>query len=95
MPVQKPYVEFQRRDSRHAKSLPTILAQAGDVNKFNFADKTYFCIRSLLLAHAVAAIQIYCVEQSDKINPQSMTTDAVEWFFHGARQMTHGRMNKR
>jgi len=53
-------------------------AQAGDANEFNFfADETYFCIRSLLLAH-VAAIHMYFVEHGKKTNPRSMTTDAVE-----------------
>ena len=69
-------------------------AQAGDINEFNFfADETYVCIRSLLLAHA-AAIKIYCVEQGEKINPRSMTTDVVEWLFGDVRQMTCGSTNK-
>ena len=48
-----------------------------------FANKTWFCIKSLLLAH-IAVIQIYCVMDNKSISPQTMNTDTVEWLFGDA-----------
>ena len=68
--------------------------EKGDATEFNFfADETWFCIRALLLSH-IAAIQIYCIEKGVSINPKSMNTDVVEWFFGDARQMVGGSTNK-
>ena len=68
--------------------------QKGEATEFNFfAQETWFCIRSLILAH-VCAIQIYCVEGGQSINPRSMNTDVVEWFFGDGRQMVGGSTNK-
>ena len=67
---------------------------AEDATEFNFfADETWFCIKALLLAH-VGAIQIYCVEKRVSINPKTMNTDAVEWFFGDVRQFIPGSTNK-
>ena len=57
------------------------------------ANETWFCICSLLLAHA-GAIQIYCVQKGEQINPKSMNTDTVEWNFGDIRIMQGGRTNK-
>jgi hypothetical protein len=76
------------------KALHDKRLNAGDATKFNFfAKETWFCIRALLLSH-VTAIQIYCIEKREKINPRSMNTDAVENHFANARQMTGGSHNK-
>jgi hypothetical protein len=48
-----------------------------------FANETWFCIKSLLLAH-IAVIQIYCVMDNKSISPQTMNTDTVEWLFGDA-----------
>ncbi|KAL7533595.1 hypothetical protein ACHAXR_005333 [Thalassiosira sp. AJA248-18] len=70
------------------------MVQKKEATEYNFfADETWFCIRSLLLAH-VAAIEIYCVRKSVSINPSSMNTDTVEWFFGDARTMLDGSTNK-
>jgi hypothetical protein len=45
-----------------------------------FANKTWFCIKSLLLAH-ITVIQLYCVMKGESISPRLMNTDTVEWFF--------------
>jgi hypothetical protein len=58
-----------------------------------FANKTWFCIKSLLLAH-ITVIQIYCVMKGESISPRTMNTDTVEWFFGDARQMVGGSTNK-
>ena len=51
------------------------------ITKFNvFADKTWFCIKSLLLAH-IMVIQIYCVMKGQSVSPQTMNADTLEWFF--------------
>ncbi len=44
-----------------------------------FADETWFCVKSLLLAH-VRVIQIYCITKGKSIYPQTMNTNTVEWF---------------
>ncbi len=76
------------------KKLHDKLVDEGEATEYNFfADETWFCIRSLLLAH-VATMQVYCIEKGEKINPLSMTTDQVEWFFGNARQMNGGSTNK-
>ncbi|KAL7527593.1 hypothetical protein ACHAXR_005041, partial [Thalassiosira sp. AJA248-18] len=63
-------------------------------NEYNFfADETWFCIRALILAH-VAAIGHYCLEKREKINPRSLNTDVVEWFFGDVRQMVGGSTDK-
>jgi hypothetical protein len=58
-----------------------------------FAEETWFCIKSLLLAH-ITVIQIYCVSKGQSISPQTMHTDTVECFFGDARQMVGGSTNK-
>jgi hypothetical protein len=58
-----------------------------------FANETWFCIKSLLLAH-ITVIQIYCVMKGESISPRTMNTDTVEWFFGDARQMVGGSTNK-
>jgi hypothetical protein len=58
-----------------------------------FANKTWFCIQSLLLAH-VTVIHIYCVMKSKSISPQTMNTDTFECFFGDAWQMVDGSTNK-
>ena len=45
-----------------------------------FAKDTWFCIRALTLTH-VAVIQIYCTNKKEKVNPCSLNTGVVEWFF--------------
>jgi hypothetical protein len=42
-----------------------------------FANKTWFCIKSLLLAH-ITVIQLYSVMKGESISPGSMNTDTVE-----------------
>ena len=65
-----------------------------NATEFNFfAAETWFCIRALILAH-VCAIQIYCVEGGESVNPRSMNTDVVEWFFGDGSQMCGGSTNK-
>jgi hypothetical protein len=62
--------------------------------EFNFfANETWFCIKSLLLAH-ITVIQIYCVSKGQCVSPRTMNTDTVEWFFGDARQMVGGSTNK-
>ncbi len=63
--------------------------------KYNFfANKTWFCIKSLLLAH-ITVIQIhYCVMDNKSISPQMMNTDTVDCFFGDARQMMGDSTNK-
>jgi hypothetical protein len=56
-------------------------------------DETWFCINGLLLSH-VTAIQIYCIEGGESINPRTMNTDTVEWHFADARQMVGGSTNQ-
>ena len=64
-----------------------------ETDQYNiFADETWFCVWSLILAH-VAAIEIYCVEKCKKINPRSLNTDVVERFFGDGRQMVGGSTN--
>jgi hypothetical protein len=58
-----------------------------------FANETWFCIQSLLLAH-VTVIQMYCVSKGESISLQTMNSDTVEWFVGDARQMVGGRSNK-
>ncbi len=58
-----------------------------------FADKTWFCIKSLLLAH-IMVIQIHCVKNGESISPQMMNINTVEWFFGDAWQMVGGSTNK-
>ena len=58
-----------------------------------FADETWFCIKSLLLGH-ITAIEIFCIQNGEKINPRSMNTDTVEWHFGNARQMVGRSTNK-
>ena len=58
-----------------------------------FANETWFCIKSLLLAH-IMVIQIYCVMKGQSVSPQTMNTDTVEWFFGDARQTVGGSTNK-
>ena len=62
--------------------------------EFNFfANETWFCIKSLLLAH-ITVIQIYCVSKGQCVSPQKMNTDTVKCFFLDARQMVGGSTNK-
>jgi hypothetical protein len=76
------------------KALHDERLKAGDATEFNFfAKETWFCIRALLLGH-VTAIQMYCTEKGEKINPRSMNTDAVELHFGNVRQMVGGSHNK-
>jgi len=42
----------------------------------------------------VATIQHYCVEKGESVNPRSLNTDALEWFFGDCRQMVGGSTNK-
>jgi hypothetical protein len=66
----------------------------GNANRWIFfADKTYFCIQSLLLSQ-ITAIQIYCVKKGESINPGTMNTDTVRWHFVDARQMVRRSTNK-
>ena len=58
-----------------------------------FADKTWFCIKALLIGH-VTAIDIFCAKNGERINSQTMNTDTVEWHFGNARQMVGGSTNK-
>jgi hypothetical protein len=44
-----------------------------------FANETWFCIKSLLLAH-ITVVQIYCVMKGESISPRTMNTDTVECF---------------
>jgi hypothetical protein len=46
-----------------------------------------------ILAH-VSAIQIYCVVKKERINPRSLNTDVIEWFFGDGRQMVGGSQRK-
>jgi hypothetical protein len=48
-----------------------------------FANETWFCIKSLLLA-CITVIQIYCVMDKESISPRMMNTDTVECFFGDA-----------
>jgi hypothetical protein len=57
-----------------------------------FAEETWFCIKSLLLAH-ITVIQIYCVSKGKSISSQTMNTDTVGWFFGDAWQMVGGSTN--
>lgn len=76
------------------KRLHLAALQKGEATEFNFfAQETWFCIRALILAH-VCAIQIYCVEGGQSVNPRRMNTDVVEWFFGDGRQMVGGSTNK-
>jgi hypothetical protein len=62
--------------------------------EFNFfANETWFCIKSLLLAH-ITVSQIYCVSKGQCVSPQKMNTDTVKCFFLDARQMVGGSTNK-
>jgi hypothetical protein len=47
------------------------------MDTFFLAEKTWFCIKSLLLAH-ITVIKIYCVLKGKSINPQTMNTNTVE-----------------
>ncbi|KAL7542027.1 hypothetical protein ACHAWF_011062 [Thalassiosira exigua] len=68
--------------------------ESKSTNEYNFfADETWFCIRALILAHA-GAIQLYCIERDEKLDPRSMNTDVVEWFFGNGRQSVGGSTNK-
>jgi hypothetical protein len=58
-----------------------------------FADETWRCIQSLILAH-VCIIQLYCIEKKETIKPRVINTDVVEWFFGDARSMVGGSTNK-
>jgi hypothetical protein len=58
-----------------------------------FADKTLFCIKSLLPGH-VTGIKIFCIGNGKKITPRTMNTDTIEWHFRNARQMVDGSTNK-
>ena len=66
--------------------------EEADAHNF-FANETWKCIQSLILAH-VSIIQIYCIEKKEKINPRVINTDIVEWFFGDARSMCGGATNK-
>ena len=80
---------FNRWKELHVTNL-----EREEATAFNFfADETWFCINNLLLSH-VTAIQIYCVEGGESINPRTMNTDTVEWHFADARQMVGGSTNK-
>ena len=57
-----------------------------------FTSETWFCIPSLLLAHVIA-IELYYIERGEKINPWSLNTDVVEWYFGDGRQMVGGSTN--
>ena len=64
------------------------------VTEYNFfANKTWFCIKSLLQAH-ITEIQIYYVMDNNSISQQTMNTDTVECFFGDAQQMVCGSTNK-
>ena len=39
-------------------------------------------------------MQIFCIEKRETINPRSMNTDVVEWFFGDGRQMVGGSTRK-
>lgn len=76
------------------KALHDARVELEEATQYNFfADETYFCIQALILGH-VGAIQLYCVEKGESINPRSMNTDWVEWFFGNCRQMVGGSHNK-
>jgi hypothetical protein len=67
---------------------------AGEATEYNFfAPETWFCIQALILGQ-VATIQYYCVEKGESVNPRSLNTDALEWFFGDCRQMVGGSTNK-
>ncbi len=66
------------------KELHDERVKQGEANTCNFfADEAYFCIQSLLLSQ-ITAIQIYCVKKGGSINPRTMNTDAVKWYFADA-----------
>jgi hypothetical protein len=68
-------VWFSRWKKLHDERVRVKLA-----TKYNFfANKTWFCIKSSLLAH-ITVIQIHCVMDNESISPQTMNTDTVEWF---------------
>jgi hypothetical protein len=50
-------------------------------------------IKSLLLGH-VTAIEIFCIRNGKKINPQAMNKDTIEWRFGNARQVVSGSTKK-
>ncbi len=58
-----------------------------------FAEECYFCIQSFSFSQ-ITVIQIYYVKKSESINPWTMNTDTVEWYFADAQQMMHGSTNK-
>ena len=58
-----------------------------------FANETWFCIKSLLLAH-ITIIQIYCGMKGKSISPRTMNTDTVECCVRDARQMVGSSTNK-
>jgi hypothetical protein len=47
----------------------------------------------LLLAH-VTVIHTYCVMKGKSISPRTINTEAVEWFYGGARQTVGSSTNK-
>lgn len=67
--------------------------ESHDTNEFNFfANETWLCIEALILAQ-VSAIQLFCIDTKQKINPRSMNTYVVEWYFGDGRQMVGGSTN--
>jgi hypothetical protein len=82
-------VWFSRWKKLHDERVKVKLA-----TRYNFfANETWFCIKSLLLAH-VTKIQINCVMDNKSISPQMMNTDTVDSFFGDAQQMMGGSNNK-
>ena len=57
-----------------------------------FVDETWFYIRALILSH-VSAIQIYCINKGEKVNPRNLNTDIFGWFFGDSHQSVGGSTN--
>ena len=68
-------VWFSKWEELHDERVRKKLATEFNV----FTNETWFCIKSLLLAH-ITVIQIYCVSKGQSVSPRTMNTDTVEWF---------------
>ncbi len=76
------------------KELQNEMVRMKHSTEYNFfTDETWFCIKSLLLAH-ITVIQTYCVKNGESISPQTMNTNTVECFFGDSRQMVGCSTNK-
>jgi len=74
---------------KHCYQMFSVGPENGKQCTLMFLHLIFICFQSLLLAH-VGAIEIYCVEKGESINPCTMNTDVVEWFFGDGRKMEDG-----